>query len=318
MTWPKLAASLILALVLTGLVALTLWRAARRAERAETDYPALGDFVTVDGRRVHYLMRGQGPDLVLIHGASGNLRDMLPLIDLLAPRYRVIAFDRPGLGHTEALAPRGKASLRDQAEVLRAAASSLGAENPVVVGQSFGGSVALAWALEWQPPALVLISAPSMPWLGKLDIWYRLTDGPAGPLLFVPLAAAFVPDSYGRRMVPHVFHPQPVPPFYAETIGVPLAMRRASLWHNAEQVNALRAQLVSMQPRYRSLALPVELVHGTADTIVPLGIHSEPLSALLPNATLTVIDGAGHMPHHSHSEIVLAAIDRVARSAGLR
>ena len=96
MILPKLAISLVL--ILFALVAATLWLAARRAEQAEAAYPPVGAFVTVDGRRVHYVLRGQGPDLVLIHGASGNLRDMLPLVDLLAPNYRVIAFDRPGLG----------------------------------------------------------------------------------------------------------------------------------------------------------------------------------------------------------------------------
>ena len=315
MTLPKLAISLVL--ILFALVPATLWLAARRAEQAEAAYPPVGAFVTVDGRRVHYVLRGQGPDLVLIHGASGNLRDMLPLVDLLAPNYRVIAFDRPGLGYSEALSA-GNESLRGQAAALRQAALQLGAPHPIVVGQSYGGSVALAWALETPPPALVLISAPSLPWSGKLDIWYRLTDGPAGPLIFVPLAAAFVPDSYGLRSIDEIFRPGPALQGYAESIGIPLALRKASLWNNAEQVNALRGQLVQMERRYKGLALPVEVIHGTDDAIVPLAIHSQPLSALLPNATLTIVAGAGHMPHHSHPDIVLAAIDRAASSIRLR
>ena len=56
----------------------------------------------------------------------------------------------------------------------------------------------------------------------------------------------------------------------------------------------------------------MELIHGTADTIVPLTIHSGPLSGLLPNVRLTVIDGAGHMPHHAHADTVIAAINRAA------
>jgi pimeloyl-ACP methyl ester carboxylesterase len=56
----------------------------------------------------------------------------------------------------------------------------------------------------------------------------------------------------------------------------------------------------------------VELVHGTEDTIVPLAIHSGPLSKLLPNVSLTVIPGAGHMPHHAHADVVIEAIDRAA------
>ena len=109
-----------------------------------------------------------------------------------------------------------------------------------------------------------------------------------------------------------VFAPDQVPAGYEAHLGTALTLRRQSLAANTAQINALRGELVTMEGRYPTLPLPVELVHGTADTIVPLHIHSEPLSQLLPNVTLTVIDGGGHMPHHSHSQIVIDAIDRAA------
>ncbi|NJS40618.1 MAG: hypothetical protein HC783_18285 [Rhodobacteraceae bacterium] len=109
-----------------------------------------------------------------------------------------------------------------------------------------------------------------------------------------------------------VFAPDPVPPGYEAHLGTALTLRRQTLAANTAQVNALRAELVTMEPRYPGLTLPVELVHGSADTVVPLAIHSGPLAKLLPNVTLTVIDGAGHMPHHGHSQTVIDAIDRAA------
>jgi pimeloyl-ACP methyl ester carboxylesterase len=66
------------------------------------------------------------------------------------------------------------------------------------------------------------------------------------------------------------------------------------------------------------LTLPVELVHGDADTIVPLTIHSVPLSKILPNVHLTVLPGTGHMPHHAQAQAVVAAIARAAAHARLR
>jgi pimeloyl-ACP methyl ester carboxylesterase len=128
----------------------------------------------------------------------------------------------------------------------------------------------------------------------------------------VPLAAAFVPQSYLDAAIARVFAPASVPPGYRAHLGSPLILRRATLAVNTAQVNALRAELVAMQPRYASLTLPVELIHGTADTIVPLDIHSGPLSQILPDVRLTVIEDAGHMPHHSHIDLVLAAIGRAA------
>jgi len=304
----RLATSLLIAAL--GLAGVTHWRASARETAAEAAFPPSGSFVTVGGKRLHYEIKGQGPDLVLIHGASGSLRDLtFSLRDQLTDRYRVIAVDRPGLGHSDALE---ETSLLAQARFIKAGVAELGVTDPVVVGQSYGGSVALAWALDGGPKALVLIGSPSMPWPGKLDLWYRVTDNPVGRALAIPLASAFVPESYVQGAIAAVFAPDPVPAGYDAWLGAALTLRRETLAANVDQVNALRAELVTMEQHYPSLRLPVELIHGTADTIVPLDIHSAPLSHLLPDATITVIPGAGHMPHHSHAALVLAAIDRAA------
>ncbi|WP_238382681.1 alpha/beta fold hydrolase [Tabrizicola thermarum] len=303
-----MALSLVIAiLVLAGV---THWRASAREVAAEAAFPPSGRFVTVNGRRLHYEIAGKGPDLVLIHGASGSLRDLtFSLRDRLTDRYRVIAVDRPGLGYSD---PLEDASLLAQAQHIKAGLAQLGVTEPVVLGQSYGGAVALAWALDGGPRALVLVSAPSMPWPGKLDPWYRLTDTWPGKHLAIPLVAAFLPDSYVRSITATIFGPDPVPEGYEEHLGAALTLRRRTLLANTIQINALRAELVTMEPRYPTLTLPVELIHGTADTIVPLDIHSGPLSHLLPNASITMIPGAGHMPHHSHASVVIAAIDRAA------
>lgn len=307
MIFRKLAPSLLIAsLGVASLAGLTHWRASAREAAAEAAYPPSGAFLTVDGLRLHYEISGQGPDLVMIHGASGSLRDLtFSLRDQLADRFRVIVIDRPGLGHSD---PLQDASLQAQARAIKAGVAQLGVTDPVVLGQSYGGAVALAWALDGGPRALVLVGSPSMPWPGNLDLWYRMTTTAPGRAILIPLVSAFVPQSYVSATTAAVFAPDPVPPGYEDHLGSALALRRDALVANTSQVNALRAELVTMEQRYPSLALPVELIHGTEDTIVPLHIHSAPLSDLLPNARLTVIDGAGHMPHHAHADTVVAAI----------
>lgn len=308
MTFRRLATSILIAAL--GLAGVTHWRASAREAAAEAAFPPSGSFVTVDGKRLHYEMKGQGPDLVMIHGASGSLRDLtFGLRDRLAGRFRVTVVDRPGLGHSDAL---DETSLLAQARVIKAGVAQLGVTDPVILGQSYGGAVALAWALDGGPKALVLVGSPSMPWPGKLDPWYRLTATWPGRHLAIPLVSAFVPQSYVASATASVFAPDPVPPGYEDHLGAPLTLRRETLAANTSQINALRAELVTMEPRYPSLVLPVELIHGSVDTIVPLHIHSQPLSQLLPNATLTVLPGAGHMPHHAQADLVIQAILRAA------
>src|SRR6201991_1056445 len=80
-------------------VALVNWRLAKKAQR---ENPPQGRFVAVDGVRLHYVERGTGRPLVLLHGNGSMIQDFesAGLIDLAARIYRVIGFDRPGFGHS--------------------------------------------------------------------------------------------------------------------------------------------------------------------------------------------------------------------------
>ena len=321
MTLMKLAISFLIAAVAVGSAALYVnHRAAAREAAAMAAYPASGQFVTINGTKIHYVMKGSGPDLILIHGALGNLRDMtFDLAGKLTDRYRVIAFDRPGFGYSDPL-PNGEVSLHAQSQILQAAASQIGVTNPIVLGHSYGGAVVMEWALHpdiLPPAAIVLVSAPTLPWPGTLDILYRVTGNPIGAALVVPLITAFVTDDYLHKSVTSIFAPSPVPDGYEAFVGSGLTLRRTSLATNGKQVNTLYDQVVAMARLYPSLTLPVELVHGDADTSVPLTVHALPLSKILPNAHLTVIPGAGHMPHHSNPDVIIAAIDRAALRAHL-
>lgn len=322
-----LSTTFILICVVLGFVALVRWRAAAREHAVEAEFPASGQFVDVEGTKIHLKVTGQGPDLVLIHGASGSLRDFtFYLAGRLEDRFRVIAVDRPGLGRSERpvgyggvfkTAPESPAL---QARLLQAATDAVGVENPIVLGHSYGGAIALAWALERpeDTAGLVLVSAASNPWKGKLGWLYRVNSSLFGSVVAIPLISAFTPHSTIEKTLGEIFEPQIAPENYMDHFGVDMTLRRKVLRANAQQVNALKPHVREMSTRYSTLKLPVESVHGTLDTIVPLTTHAEPLLSQIPNAALDRLEGVGHMPHHTHPEAVLAAIDRVAARAGLR
>ena len=325
-----MAASLLLfSLVgLAGCGAIVDNRADRREAAAKAAYPPEGDFVEVAGRRLHYVMEGRGPDLVLLHGAGGSTRDFtFSFVDRLKDRYRVIVFDRPGLGFSDRASDRYGGATNPEAEspseqaiLLQAAAAKLGAERPIVLGHSYGGAVALAWAVE-RPDniaALVTVSGASHPWPGNLSPYYSLTASPIGGATVVPVLSAFAPKDFAERQLARIFAPQEPPEGYAEHVGIGLALRREVMRASARQVNTLRPHVVELSKRYDDIDIPVEIVHGLDDPVVGFDIHARRLAEDVPTAHMNALKGIGHMPHHAVPGKVAAAIDRAASRAGLR
>ncbi len=320
----RLATNLAAAAAVVALAGVAVnWRAGAREAAAEAAFPPTGQIIEVAGARIHAQVMGSGPDLVLLHGAGGSLRDFtFDLAGRLAERYRVIAFDRPGHGHSAGPVAGSETydSLAAQATLLQAAAAELGVERPLVLGHSFGGAVALAWALAApeRTAGLVILGGAAMPWPGKVDVQYRINASPPGSAIVVPLLAGLAPDALSENVISYVFSPQPVPQGYTAHFGPDLSLRRTALRANARQVYGLKPQLIAMVPRYGSLERPVEIVHGDADPILGVDLHARGLAAELPNAALTVLPGIGHMPHHADPDAAIAAVDRAAARAGLR
>jgi pimeloyl-ACP methyl ester carboxylesterase len=308
----------LLLILVIAIVTATLWQASRREAQAVADYPPIGQFVDVDGHPVHAVVMGDGPDLVLIHGASGNVRDMtFSLAPKLAERYRVILFDRPGLGHTPLM--EGD-TLQAQATLLQKAAAKLGAERPLVMGQSYGGGVALAWAVHHPDnlAGLIPVAAASNPWDTPLSRFYKITSSTWGSIFAVPLLTAWVPVGYVDNTLASIFAPDAVPDGYGAHVGTGLSLRRSALRANAQQRKSILDEIKAQVPLYGTISVPVEILHGTGDDTVSPKIHSEVLVTQIKGANLILLDGIGHMPHHAATDQVIAAIDRAAMRAGLR
>jgi pimeloyl-ACP methyl ester carboxylesterase len=154
----KYAVATALGGALLGAMALV---ARRQASNAEQRHPAVGKFLNVDGVRLHYVERGTGEPLLLIHGNGTQIEDFETsgLIDLAADTHRVIVFDRPGFGHSSR--PRGTVwTPSAQAHLLHEALAQLGIGRCVVLGHSWGAAVAVALALPHPTSvkSLVLVS----------------------------------------------------------------------------------------------------------------------------------------------------------------
>lgn len=290
----------------------TIWMTKRDLTRVEQAYPPIGEFVEVEGHQVHYIDQGSGSAVILIHGASGNLRDWtFSMTDRLAGTYRVLAFDRAGHGYSDR--PEDGYDPVVQGRLIAKAARKLGVEKAILVGHSFGCAPALAIALDDPDLAagLVDVAGASHPWDGSLSIRYPLSFNPLTSWA-LRLAASLISEN---KLVDPVFEPQATPAGYIEHIGVALALRPATFRHNAEDILRLNESLKRMAPRYPSLKLPVEILHGSLDDVVTVSISPRGVERDVPHARFTLLDGVGHMPHHVAEDEIVAAIDRLANEA---
>jgi len=281
----------------------------------EAKYPPIGQFVDVGGTRIHYDKRGSGPAVVMIHGASGNLRDFtFSMSDALANAgFTAIAVDRPGFGYSER---EGGASFTPlaQAAKLRAAVAALGIERPIVMGHSYGGAVAAAWAVD-APESIagaVIVSGVTYPWPAGDNAFHAAASTAVfGPPINALLRRRALEKS-ASGAVTWVFKPQTPPAGYAEYIGAELASRPTTFRENGRDITNVNVALEGISPRYAELRVPIELVHGTADEIVPIEAHARRFKAALPSANLTELQGFGHMVHHVAEDEVIGAVKRIA------
>jgi len=281
-----------------------------------------GRFIEVDGLQQHVVeLESSDPQkktvVVLLHGAACNLEDMhLALGEGLATRHRVILVDRPGLGWSERKLGEGS-SPADQAAVLRQVLDQLGAERSILIGHSWGGALALTFALDYpqRVAGLVLVAPPVHPWLPVTTwIYTGLALPVIGPLLAHTVALPFgvLVIGLGFR---GAFYPQIPPRGYLQRAAAFLVLRPAAFLANANDIGHLEKFLKRQGPRYATLSVPTILITGDRDMIVSPLHHAMELAAAVPHAKLEVLPGYGHMLHHAAADRVIAAVEELAGGA---
>lgn len=265
----------------------------------------------VQGLDVAHATVGDGRPVVYIHGAVTTLEEgLVGLGETLGAGHRLICIDRPGHGFSGADATTGSAWR--QAALIRECINSLGVERPVFVGHSFGGAVALAYALQFPEAvagvvALAPIAFPE-PRLEQLIFGAR-TLPIAGPWLGQmarPLDSVLLP-----LMWEGMFLPQAMTPAFRDSFPFALASRREQLVADGQDAALMAAGLSRSAMSYWRCRVPVEVIQGDRDIVVNPLVHGRPLAALLPRGRFRSLPGLGHMAHHFVPEVVLDAIDRL-------
>jgi pimeloyl-ACP methyl ester carboxylesterase len=280
-----------------------------------------GRFIDVGGFPQHVVEMGKpdaqaAPPVVMLHGASANLEDMqLALAEAFRGRRPVIFVDRAGLGFSTRDRERG-ASPAYQAAVLQSVLDRLGVERAILVGHSWGGALALTFALDFpeRTAGLVLVAPATHPGIWRRKRYSAVLAGPVGwffaRTLAFPLGTILMWP--GSRAA---FLPQTMPQRYVKRSAAMLVLRPPSLMANWADVGSLDAFLERQVARYATLAVPTIVVAGDRDPFVPTERHGEKLAAASPRVKLIVLPGFGHMLHHAAADRVVAAVDELTAAS---
>ena len=258
-----------------------------------------------------YREAGSGPAVVCLHSNASSSGQWRGLMELLAPRFRVLAVDSYGAGKTPAWAGERLVTLRDEVALIEPVIARAG-ERFALVGHSYGGAVALMAALAYpqrvsalalyEPTLFALVDAESPPPNDADGIRRTVVDSVAALEAGDKLAAArlFIDFWMGE--------------------GSWAAMPELRKGPIAESVVAMRhwahALMAEPTPRdaFRSLDVPVLLMTGTRSPASSLAV-AKILAATLPRVETLELEGLGHMAPVTRPDAVNSAIARFLERA---
>lgn len=284
-----------------------------------------GPWLTRQSRIVHghnraFLIGGEGPPLLLLHGIGNKAQTWGPVLSRLARTHTVIAPDL--LGHGLSDKPRGDYSVGGYANGMRDLLSVLDIERVTVVGHSLGGGIAqqLAYQYPERCERLVLVSAGG---LGRgLHPALRAATLPgtaAGLSLLAAPPARLVEDLTvhalaGLGRITHSALISDMVQGYRSLGALRDVRARQAFLRTLRTVADAGGQVVTATDRaYLASAMPLLVVWGSGDTVIPVK-HAYDLVDLVPAARLEVFDGAGHWPHLSDAQRFCSVIEDFMRT----
>ncbi len=264
-------------------------------------------FLQVNGLDVHYKIQGQGkPVFILLHGFGASVFSWREVMAPLAEQGTVIAYDRPAFGLTERplrwegvnpYSPQG------QIDLLAGLMDTLGVDQAILVGNSAGGTVALQAALRIpeRVQALVLVDAAVF---NNVPAW-------ACSLLYTPQIRHLGPllvrliQTRGPDLIRLAWHdPANITPDVLAGYQKPL---RAENWDRALWELTLASCQSDLPISLSQIIQPTLVITGDDDRLVSPE-QSMRLAEDLPDATLSVLNNCGHVPHEECPEQFMTAV----------
>lgn len=297
---------------LGGLVIFT----AITARRVEKALPPRGQFLEVSGARIHYLDKGAGPPILILHGLGGQMGNFTySLLERLTDEFRVILMDRPGSGYSRR-APGATGRLTEQSTIVAEFIRKLGLERPLLVGHSLGGAIALGVALD-HPEAMKALAliAPLTHVPNQVPAPFRALDIKSDFLRWLVAWTVATPIGIrrGKAILDAIFSPDFAPADFPIRGGGILGLRPRSFHNTSSDMRAVNLDLGKMVARYSSLRVPVRILYGRDDQVLDYKVHGEAMKAKSSLVSQYLVPG-GHMLPISAPDLTAEFIKAAART----
>ncbi len=255
-------------------------------------------YVAVDGHRIHYYEAGRasGVPLVLIHGLGSRGEDWSPMIPALAAAgFHIYAPDLLGYGRSDR--PDVDYSMSMQEAMIAHFMQALRISRADVAGWSMGGWVAAKLTVDHPDLVSRLILYDSA------GIYFPATFDAS---LFTPT------DNAGLDHLVAMLQPfsSPTPEFINRDV---IKRLQENAWVIRRSLGAMTSGRDLLDFSLASINRPTLIVWGTADVLIPPAV-GESMHHLIPNSSMTLIDGCGHLAPAQCSTSVLATTIQFLKS----
>jgi pimeloyl-ACP methyl ester carboxylesterase len=276
------------------------------SERSDLQY------VTIHGHRRAYVVKGEGPAVLLLHGMACDHTTWLPIIDRLAERHTVIAPDL--LGHGQSDKPRADYSVGGYANGMRDLLTVLGIDRVTVVGHSLGGGVAMQFAYQFpeRTERLALVAPGGLG--AEVTPFIRAVTLPGFHAAMGVITLPGVRHLVGGAMRRLNRFDHPVVRDLAEIAEIIEHLKdpreRRALAHVVRACVDVRGQIITMVDRaYLAQEMPMCVIWGGDDLVIPTK-HAQLIARHAPGARVHVLPGVGHFPHKDAAEATADLIHR--------
>jgi pimeloyl-ACP methyl ester carboxylesterase len=251
-----------------------------------------GKFVDLGGRRTHYLEKGAGEPVILLHGFLYDSYLWAENMDALARNFKVYALDLWGCGYsTREPLDYGYPLYAEQVLLFM---DSLGIQRASLVGQSMGGGTAIQFCVQHRQRVdkLVLVDPAGLP--NPIPLMSRLFNLPGVGELFLGLKTDVIRKTALRQIFIH--NQRLITDRYFENVTRAHKIKGTTEVGQAITRKQFFDKLSDEIHRLGSMEVPVLIVWGREDKAIPLRCGRE-MHRILKGSRLEILDNAGHVPN---------------------